>query len=179
MVCQRCVLAVKDAAKTSGINYGEVRLGEIEVDDTTNAAALKKFESSLSRLGFEIINDKKNQLIDKIKKKVLEYVNALEDPKRENLSVYIADTLHYDYSYLSNLFSSIEGITIEHYFILQRIEKAKELLVYDQMTLSEIAYKLDYSSVHHLSAQFKKVTGLTPSYFKKVGMERRNSLDEL
>lgn len=179
MVCQRCISVVESIANDIGIKHGEVRLGEIDLQGDVPDKKMKAFEASLTKSGFEIINNRANALIDKIKKRVLLYCSELGEEKRGNLSDHISEAMHYDYSYLSNLFSSAEGTTIEQYFILQRIEKAKELLVYGQLSLSEIADSLGYSSVHHLSSQFKKITGLTPSYFKKVGASRRTALDKL
>src|SRR5581483_440078 len=130
-------------------------------------------------VGFELIDTRVNKIIESIKQAVMEYLNLEMDSQDIKLSSFITKKIPYDYSYLSDLFSSVEGKTIEQYFILQRIEKVKELLVYDQLSLTEISYQTGFSSVHHLSSQFKKVTGLTPSHFKKIGNEKRRSLDKL
>lgn len=179
MVCERCISAVKQIAVKEKLAFTEVRLGEIELKAKIPDKAAKEFDEALRQQGFELISNRNGQVIDRIKKVVLAYLEELEEKGRVNLSEKISSVLPYDYTYLSHLFSSIEGITIEQYFILQRIEKAKEYLVYGEWTLSEIAYKLGYSSVHHLSAQFKKVTGLTPSHFKKIGAGKRKTLDKL
>jgi len=179
MVCPRCISAVEKTLQQLGIAYRQVNLGEVELNAPLPKEKEEALEHYLKSLGFELIGKRANVIIDKIKKAVLEYISFSPEEKRGKLSVFIAGKLSYEYTYLSNLFSSIEGITIEQFHILQRIEKAKELLVYDQLSLSEIAYQLGYSSVHHLSTQFKKTTGLTPSHFKKIGAERRKFLDQL
>lgn len=169
MVCPRCITVVKSIANALEIPFSEVHLGGIVLQEEISDQLLKSFETELNKNGFEIINNRMVQLVEKIKKSVLSYVSVLEKEDRGNLSEYITSQISYDYSYLSNLFSSIEGVTIEQFFILQRIKKAKELLVQDQLSISEIAFQLGYSSVHHLSTQFKKITGFTPSNFKKNG----------
>jgi len=133
----------------------------------------------LNQAGFELIETRVNKIIEEIKQAAMEYLNLGMDNENLKLSSFITKRIPYDYSYLSDLFSSIEGKTIEQFFILQRIEKVKELLVYDQLSLTEISYQTGFSSVHHLSSQFKKVTGLTPSHFKKIGAAKRRSLDSL
>lgn len=178
MVCQRCITVVKSIADKLEIPFLDVRLGEIVFQKDISDQLLKSFEDELNKNGFELINNRLNHLIEKIKKCVLSYVLDLKIENRGNLSEYITSQIGYDYSYLSNLFSSIEGTTIEQFYIQQRVEKAKELLIYDQLSISEIAFQLGYSSVHHLSSQFKKITGFTPSNFKKNGGRNRKSLDE-
>lgn len=173
MVCPRCITVVKSIATALEIPVLDVQLGEIVFKEELSDQLLKSFEIELNKNGFEIINSRMIQLVEKIKKSVLSYVSVLSDENRGNLSEYITSQISYDYSYLSNLFSSVEGVTIEQFFILQRIEKVKELLIYDQLSISEIAFQLGYSSVHHLSTQFKKITGFTPSYFKKNGEKSR------
>lgn len=179
MVCQRCVTVVQTIAEKQNLAIENIRLGEIIFLNEISDRQLNDFEKELNINGFELINNRTSQIIEKIKNCILAYTLDLKNENRVNLSEFIINNLNYDYSYLSNLFSSIEGQTIEQYFILQRIEKAKELLVYDQLSISEIAYQLGYSSVHHLSAQFKKMTGLTPTYFKQIGISRRKSLDSI
>lgn len=181
MVCNRCITAVQNILNQSGITGAEVTLGEARVPQPFSREQLASFAAALEALGFELIDNKKTVLIERVKKGCRDYLAIIEDAgeRKENLSAFLARQLHYEYSYLSDLFSSVEGLTIEQYFIRLRIEKAKELLVYDELSLSEIAFQLGYSSVHHLSAQFKKVTGLTPSYFKKIGSGRRKALDQL
>ncbi|MND52419.1 HTH-type transcriptional regulator YesS [compost metagenome] len=180
MVCNRCIKVVNDELNNLGLNPKEVKLGEIEFEEELQPQALQKIKSTLEENGFELLEDKQTQLIERIKALIIELV---QDEKginlKTNLSEYLSSALHTDYSALSNLFSSFEGITIEKYLILQRIEKAKELLLYDELTLSEISYRLNYSSVAHLSSQFKKVTGLTPSEFKKMLAPKRLPLDSV
>jgi AraC-like DNA-binding protein len=156
-----------------------VSLGEVELlkEPTTNQ--LSQFRSSLADLGFELLDDSKKQLIEKIKNVIIKQVHHKADDSQHNFSEILSQQLHKDYSYLSSLFSEVEGTTIEKYIIHQKIEKVKELLIYDELSLSEIAFKLGYSSVAHLSSQFKKVTGLTPSHFKQVGRNKRKPLDNI
>ena len=177
MVCQRCVMTVENILKKEQVAYSKVSLGEVELTRDLSADEVNKVEEDLKQVGFELITGRTNKIVEDIKQLVMEYI-ALGDDKKSKLSSFITKKLHYDYSYLSGLFSSIEGITIEQYLIVQRIEKVKEFLVYDQLSLTEIAFQLGYSSVHHLSAQFKKVTGLTPSHFKKIGSDKRRALDQ-
>ena len=178
MVCQRCIMSVENILKKAGANYSAVRLGEVDLEVELTQAQQVQVENDLKNVGFELIAGRTNKIVEDIKQLVMQYI-AQGDEKKMKLSSFITKQLHYDYSYLSDLFSSIEGITIEQYLIVQRIEKVKEFLVYDQLSLTEIAFELGFSSVHHLSAQFKKVTGLTPSHFKKIGAEKRRALDGL
>ena len=178
MVCQRCIMSVENILKKAGGNYSAVRLGEVDLQEELTVEQQKQIETDLKNVGFELIAGRTNKIVEDIKQFVMQYI-AQGDEKKMKLSSFITKQLHYDYSYLSDLFSSIEGITIEQYLIVQRIEKVKEFLVYDQLSLTEIAFELGFSSVHHLSAQFKKVTGLTPSHFKKIGAEKRRALDGL
>lgn len=179
MVCPRCISTVESLLHNLNVPYKKVQLGEAETEKEVSEKKRKEIELKLKEVGFELIDDRMSVLVEKIKKAVMRYMDLLEDGKRLNLSNYIASEVNYEYTYISNLFSGIEGVTIEHYYIVQRIEKVKELLVYDQYSLGEIADKLGYSSVHHLSAQFKKITGLTPSHFKKIGLSKRQSIDKL
>jgi AraC family transcriptional regulator len=179
MVCNRCVLTVENILRENQIPYNTVSLGEVDLGRNLSKEEIKSIQTSLHKVGFELIETRVNKIIEDIKQAVLEYINLGLDSQNQKLSSFITKTISYDYSYLSDLFSSVEGKTIEQYFILQRIEKVKELLVYDQLSLTEISYQTGFSSVHHLSSQFKKVTGLTPSHFKKIGIERRKSLDQL
>ncbi|MGZ3863586.1 MAG: helix-turn-helix domain-containing protein [Bacteroidia bacterium] len=173
MVCPRCISSVQGMLDELRIPYRRVTLGEVELFKPMTATQLKAFESKLSRAGFELIESRLSEIVEKIKLRVNEYL-AVGAEKRKKLSAFITEKLPYDYSYLSDLFSSVEGITIEKYFINNRIEKVKELLVYDQLSLSEIAFQTGFSSSHHLSSQFKKVTGLTPTYFKEIGKQKRS-----
>ena len=181
MVCDRCIMAVNTELINMNIEPKSISLGEIDLGDkelTTDQ--LTKLSVNLENLGFELIDDKKTRMIDRIKTIIIEQVHYQGHQRPVKLSVYLSEDLNYDYNYLSNLFSSIEGITIEHFHIQQRIERVKELLVYDEFTLSEIAYQLGYSSVAYLSNQFKKVTGLTPSYYKQLkDNKQRKPLDKL
>jgi AraC family transcriptional regulator len=179
MVCPRCVASVENIFSKLKIPFEQVVLGEVALEKKLNESLINKLDSELKSAGFELINNRMSVMIEKIKKAVIEYVGKLSEGKRINLSVFISEKVNYEYTYISNLFSSIEGITIEHFYIQQRIEKVKELIVYGQHSLSEIADNMGYSSVHHLSSQFKKVTGLTPSHFKKIGREKRKFIDNL
>jgi len=156
-----------------------MELGEVILEKELGIEQKANLEKTLVELGFELIDDKKNRLIENIKKIIIELVQKQNSDLKTNLSDYLSNKLHHDYNYISNLFSEVEGTTIEKYFIAQKIEKVKELLVYDELSLSEIAYKLNYSSVAHLSNQFKKVTGLTPTYFKNIKEIKRKPLDEV
>ena len=179
MVCQRCIMTVKSIFEKQEIPVESVTLGEVETERKLTASELKTIDQELKKVGFELIESRVNKTIEDIKKAVMEYIGLGMDAENIKLSSFITKHIPYDYSYLSDLFSSIEGKTIEQFFILQRIEKVKELLVYDQLSLTEISYQTGFSSVHHLSSQFKKVTGLTPTHFKKIGAEKRKSLDKL
>jgi len=179
MVCNRCILTVKNILDKNRILFSKVSLGEVELEKKLNEQEIKTLDADLHKVGFELIDTRVNKIIEDIKQAVLEYLSLGIDSQNFKLSGFITNKIAYDYSYLSDLFSSVEGKTIEQYFILQRIEKVKELLVYDQLSLTEISYQTGFSSVHHLSSQFKKVTGLTPSHFKKIGAEKRKALDQL
>jgi YesN/AraC family two-component response regulator len=179
MVCQRCIMTVENIFNDLSIPFDKVSLGEVELKEKLVEIDLKKIENALRQVGFELIDTRINKIVENIKQAVMEYLSFGMDSQNIKLSSFITNKIPYDYSYLSDLFSSIEGKTIEQFFILQRIEKVKELLVYDQLSLTEISYQTGFNSVHHLSSQFKKVTGLTPSHFKKIGAEKRRSLDSL
>lgn len=178
MVCDRCSMVVIQELQKLGVHPSKVVLGEIELPSQPETSQLDAIRASLAAVGFEIIDDKKSRIIEQIKSAIIDVVQH-QKKIRTNLSDYLADSIGKDYSSLSSLFSDVEGTTIEQYYIHQKIEKVKELLVYDELTLSEIAYELGYSSVAHLSNQFKKVTGLTPSYFKKIGTSKRTPLDKV
>ena len=179
MVCQRCVMTVKDILDKNDIPFENVTLGEVDLTRKITDEEIKKLQSSLSKVGFELIESRVNKIVEDIKQRVLEYLASGMDSQLIKLSSFITEKINYDYSYLSDLFSSIEGKTIEQFFILQRIEKVKELIVYDQLSLTEISYQTGFSSVHHLSSQFKKITGLSPSHFKKIAGNKRKSLDKV
>lgn len=181
MVCQRCVMAVESILEKGGIPFQKVTFGEIHLSDPISEDKKGYLKDSLHSIGFEMIDNHAGSLIERIKQLVIKRArNEVTDAERKlKLSQYIVDNVHHEYTYLSSLFSAVEGRTIENYFIEQRIEKAKELLIYDQLTLSEIAFALEYSSASHLSSQFKKITGLTPTYFKEIGISKRKGLDKV
>ena len=179
MVCGRCILVVKQELEKLGIPVKQVSLGEVETTDDIPSDSIAALSKNLSALGFELLDSSKHQLIEKIKNTIINEVHYSEGERVYNYSEILSKALLKDYSYLSNLFSEVEGITIEKYIIHQKIEKAKELIIYDELSLSEIAYRLGYSSVAHLSNQFKKVTGLTPTHFKEVGRNKRKPLDHV
>lgn len=176
MVCIRCKMIVKQELEKLGLHYTAVELGKAEVMEDISFLQKEEFEASLSRFGLELIDDRKSILIEKIKNVVIEYVHYAEDQLKINFSDYLSEKLNHDYTYMANLFSEVEGTTIEHFIIVHKIEKVKELLVYDEISLTEISYKLHYCSVAHLSNQFKKITGLSPSHFKKLKENRRQGL---
>ena len=179
MVCSRCRMAVQAELEKAGLHPLTVELGEVEIGRQPSKEELKRLDVGLRKLGFELIDDKKSRIIEKIKNCIVTLVHHSEAHVGVNLSDYIAGQLHYEYTYLSNLFSEVEGTTIEKYFIAQKIEKVKELLVYDELSLSEIADQLGYSSVAYLSSQFKKVTGLTPTYYKSLKDHKRKNIEDL
>lgn len=180
MVCARCVSAVTSLFQKHGLKPDEVTLGEVDLPgDTLSEKTARDISEELKQLGFELINDHKTRLIERIKNLVVDYIHYSKEHLKVNFSVYLSDKMNYEYTYLSNLFSEVEGTTIEKYLISQRIEKVKELLVYDELTLSEIAYRMGYSSVAHLSGQFKKITGLTPSFYKTVKENKRKKIEEV
>jgi AraC family transcriptional regulator len=179
MVCNRCIIVVEQELEKLNIQYVSVALGEIVLVHEITKIQHSDFKERLSLLGFELLDDAKTQLIEKIKTIIIEEVHHSAIKEAHNFSEILSSKLKKEYSYLSGLFSSVEGITIEKYTIHHKIEKAKELLVYNELTLSEISYRLGYSSVAHLSNQFKKITGLTPSHFKKLRGNRRKFLDKV
>lgn len=179
MVCIRCKMVVKAELEKLGIGYILIELGQVEISQELSSEQMSQLDAALRRSGLELIDDKKGVLIEKIKCIIIETVHYSQEKIRVNLSDYISDKLNYDYTYLASLFSEVTGITIEKFYIGHKIEKAKELLVYNELNLTEIAYNLGYSSVAHLSNQFKKFTGLTPSHFKKLKNKRRLLLENL
>lgn len=180
MVCDRCKAAVKRELDKTKIQYHHIELGEVALDKSPNQQQIDSFRQAIEPLGFELIEEKSARVINQIKSAVIALVQGKDAQGRQmKFSAYLADKLSKDYNYLSNLYSSIEGTTIEQYVIHQKIEKVKELLVYNELSLSEIADQLGYSSVQHLSSQFKKVTGLTPSHFKTIGDQKRKPIDKV
>lgn len=179
MVCNRCNMVVRSELEKFGLHPLTVELGIAEVERELSAKEKGLLDERLENLGFELIDDKKTRLIESIKITVVELIRNYDNLPKMAFSDYLSEKLHHDYSALSKLFSEVEGVTIEQYLITQKIEKVKELLVYDEFSLSEIAHQLNYSSVSHLSKQFKKVTGLTPTHFKQVKENKRTPLDKL
>lgn len=172
-------MVVKSELEKLGLYHTSVELGEVLVKDEMSSEQLEKLGIALKKTGLELMDDKKSVLVEKIKAIIIEQVHYTEEEIRINLSDYISSQLNHNYSYLSNLFSEVKGTTIEKFYLAQKIEKVKELLVYDELNLTEIAWKLHYSSVAHLSGQFKKLTGLTPSHFKKLKHKRRVALGDI
>jgi AraC-like DNA-binding protein len=172
MVSLRCKLMVKSVLAQLEINYSSVELGVIEVNGSISFDQHQQLNEKLLKLGLELLDDKKSVLIESIKTMIIEMIHYADEPPTVNYSVYISNKLGYDYTYLANIFSEVKGITIQHFIILNKIERAKELLLYNELSLTEISYKLNYSSVAHLSAQFKKITGLTPTFFKRLAQKR-------
>jgi AraC-like DNA-binding protein len=179
MVCIRCKIVVKDELTKLGLNYTTVELGEAEIPGHISAVQHDQIKAALLKSGLELMDDKKSVLIQKIKSVIIELVHYSEEPLTINFSQFLSEKLNHNYTYLANLFSEVQGITIEKFIIAHKIERVKELLVYNELNLTEIAYKLHYSSVAHLSAQFKKVTGLTPTYFKNLKDKRRSMLEDM
>jgi YesN/AraC family two-component response regulator len=172
-------MVVKAAAEELNIPYSAVDLGFIEIDEKLSESVLEKFKAKLLKSGLEILDDKKSILIEKIKNVVIEMVHYADEFPKVNFSTYLSEKLGYDYTYLSNLFTEVKGTTIQEFVILHKIEKAKELIMYNEMSIADIAYTLNYSSAAHFSTQFKKVTGLTPSFFKKLKKQREADLEDL
>ena len=179
MVCNRCKMVIKDAFIKFGLHPAAVELGEVEILEELNIEKKNELDKILQSFGFHLIDDKKSRLIEQIKNAIVELVHHSKDTLTINFSEHISKKLHHDYNYLSHLFSEVEGTTIEKYFITQKIEKVKELLKYDELSLSQIADRLGYSSAAYLSNQFKKQTGLTPSFYKTLRQSKRANLDEL
>lgn len=179
MVCNRCILVVRQEFEKEGIKPLEVNMGEVVLQEQSSTAKMEALSTALNELGFEILDDKKQRQIEKIKSLLIKQVQSNSIEEHFSVIDYLSKNLNKEYTQLSRLFSEVEGITIEQFYILQKVEKVKEWLVYDELSLSEIAWKLGYSSVSHLSAQFKKVTGLSPSQFKSIGISHRKSLDQV
>ena len=179
MVSNRCKMAVKEALKEIGLHFIVVDLGEVEIMEDLYGEQREQLKIALLRSGLELMDDKRAVLIEKINNVITEMIHYSDEVPKMNYSDYISKKLDYDYTYLSNLFSEVKGITIQQFIIIHKIERAKELLLYDELNLTEIAYRLHYSSVAHLSNQFKKVTGLTPSHFKQLKDKRRSPLEEI
>ena len=179
MVSNRCKMAVKEELKKLGLHFIVVDLGEVEIMEDITYEQKEKLKVGLLNSGLELMDDKRSVLIGKIKNVIVEMIHHSDESIKINFSIYLSDKLHHDYTYLANLFSEVQGITIEHFIINHKIERIKELIIYDELNITEIAWKMNYSSVAHLSNQFKKVTGLTPSHFKQMKNKRRSPIEEI
>lgn len=179
MVCARCIMVVKSVFENMDINPISVELGEVELKHDIPENQKQELVKSLRSIGFDLISDKKSKTIDKIKTLIIDLVQNKNNHLKTNLSEFLFQELHQDYNTLSNLFSEVENTTIEKYFINLKIEKVKELIIYDELSLSQIAYSLNYSSVSHLSNQFKKVTGFSPTHFKNIKTIKRKQIEDL
>ena len=173
MLSERCKKVVSEALKKMGLHFVIVNLGEVRIKDTITKQQREELKITLHECGLELLDDKEAMLIEKIKKVIIKMIDSDDDLPKINFSLYISQQLNCNYTYLSNLFSKIEGTTLEHFILLHKIERVKDLILYDELNLTEIAWKLNYSGVAHLSYQFKKITGLTPSLFKSL--EQRES----
>ena len=173
MVSIRCKMVVKSELDKLGLHYLKVELGEVIVKENLTEEQRNQLKAGLLRSGLELMSDKKAVLIERIKNLIVEMVHYSEEVPKINFSDFLSEKLNYDYTYLANLFSEVTGLTIAQYMIAHKIERVKELLLYDELTLTEISYRLNYSSVAHLSNQFKKATGLTPSFFKQLNYKKR------
>ena len=180
MVCDRCVMVVRRQLDDLGLQYNNIQLGQVELSKDPGKNELEKLRDKLTDNGFELLDDKKSKIVEQIKNTIVSLIHGKDaDEFNMKLSAILEEKIGMDYHYLTTLFSSVEGLTIEKYAILQRVEKVKELLMYDEKSLSEIAYEMGYSSVQHLSQQFKKTTGLTPTHFKELGENSRKPLDKI
>lgn len=181
MVCNRCIKVVREEFEKLGLVVKHIQLGEVEILKDNAKLDMQKIDNVLKINGFELLDNKNSKIIEKVKILIIDMIRKVDSGKDIdiNFSEYLAQETGLNYNYLSTLFSSLEGITIEKYIINQKIEKVKELIVYGELTLSEISFRLDYSSVQHLSNQFKKITGLTPSYFKSLKSKNRRALDNI
>ncbi len=179
MVSLRCKMVVKEELKKLGLHFVVVDLGMVDVLENIKPEQHDQLKSNLRKSGLELLDDKKSILIERIKNVIIDMIHYSDEIPKVNYSDYISEKLGYDYTYLSNMFSEVKGITIQQYIIIHKIEKVKELLLYDELTLTEISYKLHYSSVAHLSNQFKKITGLSPSFYKKLKVKRIGNLENM
>lgn len=177
MVCPRCIRSVEQVLRDNNLEATSIRLGEVDIKDHPSETQLQQFAADLQEAGFELLDDQKQQVIERVKTSLIQKVQSGEVEDHFSISNFLVEQVHKDYSAISKLFSEVEGITIEQFFILQKIEKTKEWLVYNELSLSQIAFNLGYSSTQHLSSQFKKLTGMTPSQFKKIGVLHRKPID--
>ena len=179
MVSNRCKMAVKEELRKLNLHFIVVDLGEVEIMEDITYEQKEKLKVGLLNSGLELMDDKRSVLIGKIKNVIIQMIHYSNESIKINFSIFLSDKLHHDYTYMANLFSEVQGITIEHFIINHKIERIKELIIYDELNITEIAHKMNYSSVSHLSNQFKKVTGLSPSHFKKLKVKRRNPIEEI
>ena len=179
MVSNRCKMAVKEELRKLGLHFIVVDLGEVEIMENISADQREQMKIALLDSGFELMDDKRAVLIEKIKTAIIEMVHHSDENIKTNFSDYLSEKLSHNYTYLANLFSEVQGTTIEHFIIAHKIERIKELIIYDELNITEIAWKMNYSSVAHLSNQFKKVTGLSPSHFKQLKDKRRSSIEDI
>lgn len=179
MVSLRCKMVVKEELIKLGLKYVLLELGSVEVLEDITQQQLEQLKINLLKSGLELLDNKKSILIEKIKNVITEMIHYSDELPKVNYSDYISEKLGYDYTYLANTFSEVKGITIQHFIIIHKIERVKELLIYDELSLTEISYRMQYSSVAHLSNQFKKVTGLTPSFYKQLKNKRKANLEEM
>ena len=179
MVSNRCKMAVKEELKKLGLHFILVELGEVDIMEDLSLEQRVELKAGLLNSGLELMDDKRAVLIERIKNAVVEMVHHSDEMIKVNFSDYLSEKLNHDYTYLANLFSEIQGVTIEHFIINHKIERIKELIIYDELNITEIAWKMNYSSVANLSNQFKKVTGLSPSHFKQMKDKRRNQIEDI
>jgi AraC-like DNA-binding protein len=179
MVSARCKIVVKEELKKLGLHFIIVDLGEVEIMEDISAEQQQQLKTALNESGLELMEDKKGILIERIKSVIVEMVHYAEELPKTNFSDYLSAKLHHDYTYMANLFSEVQGTTIEQFIISHKVERIKELIIYGELNITEIAYKMNYSSVAHLSNQFKKVTGLSPSHFKQMKDKRRSPIEEV
>ena len=179
MVCIRCQMVVKSELEKLGLQYIDVKIGEADIIGDIPHEQIERLDVALRKSGLELMDNKKSILVEKIKTAIIELVHYTDEQIKVNLSDYLSERLSYDYTYLANLFSEVKGITIEKFYLAHKIERVKELIVYDELNLTEIAYRMQYSSVAHLSNQFKKITGLTPTHFKGLKNKRRETLEKV
>ena len=179
MVSNRCKMAVKEELKKLGLHFIVVDLGEVDIMETITLDQREKLKLSLLDSGLELMDDKRAVLIEKIKNTIIEMIHHSDEVIKTNFSDYLSQKLNHDYTYLANLFSEVQGSTIELFIINHKIERIKELIIYDELNITEIAWKMNYSSVAHLSNQFKKVTGLSPSHFKQLKDKRRSQIEDI
>ncbi|MDZ4663564.1 MAG: AraC family transcriptional regulator [Bacteroidota bacterium] len=179
MVSIRCKMVVKEVLKNLGLHFVVVDLGEVDIMEDLSEKGLKELDTALKISGLELMDNKKAVLIEKIKNVIIDMVHYSDEVPKVNYSDFISEKLQHDYTYLSNIFSEVKGITIQQFIIVHKIERIKELIIYDELTISEIAWKMNYSSVAHLSNQFKKITGLSPSHFKALKDKKRSPIEEI